>query len=288
MQEQALRFGRDRSLVGILNHNPAIHLDKNNGLTGVLLLNAGLIHHVGPSRFYVKTARRLATEGFVVVRFDFSGIGDSGPRMDKLPATESVIDETQQVMDHLEERMGVKQFVCIGLCAGAAAAAQVFIKDRRVRKAILLNPVLPKTSHKFLTEQTNIYRKLAIFNIHSWHRFFSMRSNYRRILHVVSAGIKKKLRPNSFGDRESQAVTDELKRFFHSLIKKGEQVFILYSEMEFVDEYLQIVLGNEYIAIKNSDSFKLIKLTGADHLITPYSCQEEVLNLISKILSETP
>lgn len=288
MQEQALRLGRDRSLVGILTYNAAVHPDKNNCLTGVLLLNAGLIHHVGPSRFYVKIARRLSTEGFVVLRFDFSGIGDSGPRMDKLPATESVIDETRQVMDHLEQRMGIKQFVCIGLCAGAAAAAQVSIVDRRVRKTILINPMLPKTYNQFLTEQTNIYRKLALFNVHSWHRFFSLKSNYRRILQVVSAGIKKNIRPNSFRETESQAVTDELKRFFHSIIKNDDQVFILYSEVEFVDEYFQMVLGNEYIEIKNSGNLKIIKLTGADHLITPFSCQEEVMNLVSKIMAEPP
>ncbi len=85
MKEHALLLGKDRSLVGILTENGDADFPGKNELTGVLLLNAGLIHHIGPSRIYVKIARMLASMGFIVLRFDFSGIGDSGPRKDKLP-----------------------------------------------------------------------------------------------------------------------------------------------------------------------------------------------------------
>ncbi|HEY5972738.1 MAG TPA: hypothetical protein VIT22_12400, partial [Pseudoxanthomonas sp.] len=47
--------------------------------TTVVLLNAGLIHRVGPFRLYVRLARELAESGFDVLRFDLPGIGDGQP-----------------------------------------------------------------------------------------------------------------------------------------------------------------------------------------------------------------
>jgi hypothetical protein len=94
VKESAAVFGRDRSLIGVLSERGTTGLNEDSK-TGVLLLSSGLDHHVGPNRVYVKLARRLADNGMPVFRFGFSGIGDSGPRKDKLPAAESVIDETR-------------------------------------------------------------------------------------------------------------------------------------------------------------------------------------------------
>ncbi|MGH7928173.1 MAG: alpha/beta hydrolase, partial [Candidatus Binatia bacterium] len=75
MREEALLLGKTRSLVGILTDPP--EAKRSTRLPGIILLNAGIIHRVGPNRMHVKIARTLAPMGFVVVRFDFSGIGDS-------------------------------------------------------------------------------------------------------------------------------------------------------------------------------------------------------------------
>jgi hypothetical protein len=72
MNEEAVLIGG--SLVGILSRPPA---GVDPAMPGVLLLNAGRIHRVGPNRLYVAIARRLAAMGFAVCRFDLSGIGDS-------------------------------------------------------------------------------------------------------------------------------------------------------------------------------------------------------------------
>ena len=153
MKEHAVVFGRDRSLVGVMTENGTGNVSANDNITGVLLLTAGLDHHVGPNRIYVKLARRLAAMGCVVFRFGFSGTGDSGPRRDKLPASQSVIDETQLAMDYLERLMGVKWFILIGLCSGAIAAFRVAVADSRVRGAVLLNP------QALSTVQTELLRR---------------------------------------------------------------------------------------------------------------------------------
>lgn len=72
MREETCVFGSANPLVGIITH-PEIDV----GLPTVILLNAGLIHRIGPNRVYVRLARHLAGLGFQVLRFDLSGIGDS-------------------------------------------------------------------------------------------------------------------------------------------------------------------------------------------------------------------
>jgi len=83
MREEAVLFGKTRSLVGIIT-DPHTVVNAHNH-PAIVLLNAGVLHRVGPNRLYVKIARKLASAGFVVLRFDLSGIGDSKARRDNLP-----------------------------------------------------------------------------------------------------------------------------------------------------------------------------------------------------------
>ncbi len=77
MRERAVVFGDPPDLVGVLTEPDGVCRDR-----GVIILNAGIIHRVGPNRLHVRMARALASLGFPVLRFDFSGQGDSGRRVD--------------------------------------------------------------------------------------------------------------------------------------------------------------------------------------------------------------
>lgn len=102
MKEKALLFGKTRSLVGVLT-DPE-HAESAAKRPGVIILNSGLLPKIGPNRLHVKIARRLAAAGFVAMRFDFSGIGDSLPRKDGMSFARSAIVETQEAMDLLATR----------------------------------------------------------------------------------------------------------------------------------------------------------------------------------------
>jgi alpha-beta hydrolase superfamily lysophospholipase len=136
MKEEILLFGRKKSLVGIVT-GPG---EKRDSRPGIILLNAGLIHRVGPNRLYVAIARKLAALGFVVLRFDFSGAGDSRAREDHLPIEQSVVDEVQEAMKALNQVWGIEQFVLIGHCSGAGISFKVACEDPRVVGTILINP----------------------------------------------------------------------------------------------------------------------------------------------------
>ena len=95
--EQIIQFSKRRGLVGVVsmpgsNNNP----DKK---PAVLILNAGLVHRVGPYRMHTVLARRLAEMGHLVFRFDLSNIGDSQNSNADLPYREQTIQDVKAAMD---------------------------------------------------------------------------------------------------------------------------------------------------------------------------------------------
>ena len=130
--ETAHRFGD--GLVGVITRPDGVA-----SKIGVLLLNAGLTRHTGPFRAHVDIARMLAAQGFAVLRFDQSGLGDS-----ELPGKasgERRHRETDAAMRLLAQEAGAERFVLCGLCSGADDAFHVGAVDPRVAGAILLDGV---------------------------------------------------------------------------------------------------------------------------------------------------
>ena len=139
MKEQAVSFGKDGGLVGVLSE-PA----RAAAAPHILVLNAGFVHRVGPGRLAVDIARNLADAGFPVLRFDFSGIGDSEPRVPHPGAIAGGIADARDAMDYLCDVHGARQFVLCGLCSGARHAHHIAMADPRVIGAILLDgPAYP-------------------------------------------------------------------------------------------------------------------------------------------------
>lgn len=146
MNEKILRFGATRNLTGVLSL-PEI---QTPGLPGVVFLNSGILHHVGPSRLYTRLARRLATDGHVTFRFDFSGIGDSESRSDTLSFSDSAPQEAREAMDLLEQKFGISEWVLIGLCSGADMAYKVALQDPRVVAMVQLDSYAYRTRGYYL------------------------------------------------------------------------------------------------------------------------------------------
>ena len=141
MREKVLKFGSSKGLVGILTEPAPGSPVKPT----VVLLNSGILHHVGASRLYVQVARRLAAAGHAAFRFDFSGIGDSESRKDTLGAADSAVVETREAMDLLAARRNNDQFILFGLCSGADMGFKVAGDDPRVVGLIQLDPFAYRT-----------------------------------------------------------------------------------------------------------------------------------------------
>ena len=128
MREKAVKFGKTAALTGILVE-PTGELDQSR--PAFVIVNSGIMHRIGTCRISVMISRAAADAGFLALRFDLSGIGDSGPRKDSLPFEQSAPREAQEAMDYLTASKGVKTFIMMGLCSGADMSYETSLLDER-------------------------------------------------------------------------------------------------------------------------------------------------------------
>ncbi len=67
MKEHAFRFGRARHLIGVAGL-PTLSTTPSDNV-GVIVLNAGLVHRIGPFRMNVELTRRLNVRGYPTTAF---------------------------------------------------------------------------------------------------------------------------------------------------------------------------------------------------------------------------
>lgn len=164
MKETHVWFGGTKSLSGILT-------EPSGGAAGqpaVLLLNAGLLHRVGPNRLNVVLARRLAAAGLPVLRFDYSGLGESEPRRDELSIEQRSLAEGMEAMEFLETAGVADRFVPMGICSGAENAQRLALEDERVAGAVLIDGYAYRTAGYYLREGAR-----HLLSRRSWSRFLA-------------------------------------------------------------------------------------------------------------------
>ena len=167
-REQAITFGRASHLTGIVGHGSA-H-------TGVILLNAGLVHRVGPFRLNVELARHAGAAGYPTLRFDLSTLGDSSAADVAETPEEQVRHDVRDAMGLLARETGCARFVLIGLCSGAANAHRVAAGDPRVVGAVFLD------GHAYPTVGFYLRHYLPrLCDPRRMVRFFGRKKRYRNI-----------------------------------------------------------------------------------------------------------
>jgi len=140
--EQIARFGIRQNLNGIFAEpRGGRHADK----PAIVILNSGVVHRIGHHRMYVTMARMLAAAGYPVLRFDFSGIGDSASRSESLEPDAAAMADIVSAVDWLSETRGIKTAVLLGLCSGADIALKYGHTDDRIVALVLLDPTIPPT-----------------------------------------------------------------------------------------------------------------------------------------------
>ena len=133
---------RGKRLTGVLAQpGPA---GASKATVCAVLLNAGALRRIGPSRMWVEAARRWAALGVPSLRFDAAGLGDADgderiyQRTSEFYSHE-IADQVVAAFDELEARGLPGRFLVGGLCSGAYWGFYAALADERVRGLILIN-----------------------------------------------------------------------------------------------------------------------------------------------------
>jgi alpha/beta superfamily hydrolase len=262
MTETAVQFGASGSLVGVLTRpEPA-------RAPAVILLNAGSVHRVGPNRIYVQLARSVAARGFCALRFDFSGIGDSGSRTDNLPFEISAVAETRQAMDYLETAENVHAFVLAGICSGADVAVRAACRDRRVVGVVAINGTfLDALQSDFLREQIESGARGRYYRKHAFH----LRTLVGFLIHQV----------RSFPPRRSPAGGPvDLSSNCRLLLERGVRLFLIYSEGSTARDAFHLTLEAGLKPWRASARLRIRQVENVDHVFTPLWSQKLLVALV--------
>ena len=139
--EEILTAGSPDPLVGVVS----IPANLDTRAPCLVLLNSGMMHHVGTCNLSVRIARAAAAVGISSCRFDFSGIGDSRSRTFDGTHEEREVSEVREVLETLQGRLDISRFVLCGLCSGADASLTTAEVDDRVVGIVQIDPLMFRT-----------------------------------------------------------------------------------------------------------------------------------------------
>jgi hypothetical protein len=131
------------SLFGFV-HAPA----GDGGSIGAILLNAGLLHNVGPFRLYNRIADALANVGITAARIDQSGKGESESR-ERTTVSEALTKDYDDVAAHLAG-YGVDKVIVVGLCTAADDALELTAQRSSIVGMVMLDGYAPRDLGYFL------------------------------------------------------------------------------------------------------------------------------------------
>lgn len=285
MNEEIVTFGRTRPLVGIL-HQPepsAVQPD----LPVVLLLNAGILHRVGPNRLYVRIARVLAESGFQVLRFDLGGIGDSQD-LAAAKRSASFFDDTQEAMEMLRQRAGARRFMLMGICMGARIALEVASRDARVDSLVLMEGIYVKSARYHISRMLDL-RKWARVLTGRNHKMKTLRKAVtRRVGRVMGRARPAEVRSSRPLVLSEDSASRNMRETLQALLGRGTKILLAFRDgNEIAHNYRLRREGDEMTAVGLPNGLQVSFVRFADHTFTPLISQQLLLQITMKWIADT-
>ena len=267
MSEKPVQFGPDGHLIGVLS----LPAEGQAGDLACLMLNVGVTHHIGPRRLNVKLARRLARQGVASLRFDLSGIGDSGAALGRLNFREQVLRDMHAAMDKVETETGIRRFVVIGICSGAINGYWLTQVDSRVIGLMMFD------GFAYPTFKTRL--------VHDWWRLRTtpwrivLRKGMGRLTRSIgAASTSQQVSIFNVGPDEATPTRDEFAAALNGMAQRGVALYMIYSgslllHFNYAAQTAD-VFGNEpFIARLRHDYWPEV-----DHLVTSQASQRQLFD----------
>ncbi|MDE2418789.1 MAG: alpha/beta hydrolase [Burkholderiales bacterium] len=210
---------------------------------GVLLINAGSVHSIGPNRLWVRLARRWAAYGITVVRLDLSGLGDSPARVGR---TENVVysaeagNDIAMAVRYMREQLHIQECQLLGLCSGAFHGFKAAVSGVPLASTVLINPLtffweLGKPLNGGIKDyevvaQGSIYGR-KIFSLESWYKLFRGQLDQRYVLAFAGRKLGTLLRPGmeAMAHLLGIPLQEDLARELRMASRSGVQHFVFAS-----------------------------------------------------------
>jgi pimeloyl-ACP methyl ester carboxylesterase len=248
---------------------------------GLLLLNAGAIHRIGPSRLYVTLARRWAAMGHAVLRLDVSGIGDSAPvpgRAENVVYTNDASDDVRAGLAFLRRQPGVTEVHALGLCSGGYNAFKAAVAGVPLDGVLLINPLtffykadqpLSEAEDKVIYEGSRYLRRLR--DRDAWLKLVQRGVDVRVALRTVGRFVAGRVRgrAHELARRAGLAVGDDLAHELTTITGRRIPLRFVFSEGDPGYGLLHTHGGATVEKLRRAGRLSIEVIEGADHTFTP-------------------
>jgi len=250
-----------------------------------VLLNAGGIHRIGPSRLWVELARRWAAKGVATLRLDVEGIGDADGDATRYHAPASFYDAAllEQVLaslDALEARGLPARFALMGLCAGATWSFQAALHDPRVVAALMIN-LWSFSWDSSLQVQHDASRTRELLRAAAWRRLVRGEIRPRRAASFARSQLValRQLPHRARIEAERGEGIDELLDRLRDLDKRGVLVF---NDGEYA--YEEFERSGRLDRLDRWPNLRIERIAGRDHTLAPLVAQRRVNELLDRAI----
>ena len=288
LTERPVFFGSQSELFGIVTEPRQGEIRRR----AVILLNAGADYHIGPNRIHVNLARDWASRGYVALRMDLSGIGDSATRSDQpdndvFPS--AAIDDIRAAVELLRGRYRAADVTVFGLCSGAYHALRAAVAELPVNRILMVNPqnyfwkegmALTDLQLAEVVYNPGLYRR-RMFSLAAWQRILGGRVNILRIAKIYFyrplLAIESALR--DMARRMRIRLPNDLGWDLEEIVKQGVRVVFVFARGEPGIDLLKLEGGS---SVKRLGEYCRVHIIdGGDHVFSQCGPRAQMKKVLS-------
>lgn len=272
---------------------------------GVVLLSPGVKSRVAPHRLYNKLTERLLRRGYSVLRFDFSGLGDSeGLVRETLMADlyRSIqlgryVDDTLAAIEWMRVHGGASRVILGGLCGGALTGLLTAPQCAQVEglfglgmPVILDGSAVDKVATMSEGQRQGVRKKYLgkVLNLQAWWRVLTLKSDFRLLWHSI-VGRKRSLQHRA-GDGLAVLGETGNPRFgpaMRDLLERGRPLLLVFSGADRLHwEYQEKFATPHAAELARYSTVDVVVIEKANHVLTLPEWQEEFFAHCDRWLTE--
>ena len=289
--ERPVFFGSDISLFGIVTEPRRTEVRKR----AVVLLNAGADVHVGVNAINVTLARRWAESGYVTLRMDLGGLGDSATRTGR-PINEvfppKAIDDIRAGLELIRNRYQVQDVTLFGLCSGAYHALKAAAAQLPVKRILMVNPqnyfwregqTLDTLQIAEVVLNPGIYNR-QIMSWAAWKRLMTGQVNAWRIakIYLYRPLLAFAGKSRDLARRLHLRLPDDLGSELEEIAARGVRIVFIFSRGDPGLDLLKIEAGSSFKRLGERCTVHVID--GADHVFSQSAPRAVLTEILSKEL----
>ena len=187
MKETPVNFeSSGKKLYGIISEPENASSDD----TAVVFLHGWATYRIGPHRFFVELAREMAGKGYLSLRFDFRGRGESEGDC-TVTGLSDMIDDAEAAVRWLKSEYNCSKIVLAGLCSGGevAVGAAAELPDCIDSLVLLSAPLLGrrntvKDDMRKTADSARKYRH-KLFMPETWKKFVHGNIHFKGVLNAL-------------------------------------------------------------------------------------------------------